>query len=386
MRLLSVYYTHKPGGFCKRLYRLLNALAAAGHEVHYLTLDQPPPGSLSTNVCVDRLPFPFKARRGLLFWALFTTLAPLYVFTHAFRQRTEHVVVFGAYYSAMSVCTSALRIPTILFLRSLVFRIDAITGKPWFVRRCAKLVERIGITRAAQVVCMTQTMRREVEEFLGRPLARCEILPNDLPVVGSSAPRTLSPAIGHLFSPERFTVVCAGVLDRRKNVTLLLRALATLPPNLPPWQLIVAGEGPERAPLEKESQALGLTQVHFVGWLQPLEPLIQHSQLLIHPALHEGVPNVIMEALAIGVPVLAADIPEHRDILHIDTLLFSLTDPTKLGERIAELITSPHAYSNLRRLSGDAAAPLRFDWDSRATQIVMGSSPTAKRSEAPWSP
>ena len=42
MKVLSVYYTHKPGGFCKRLYRLLNAMQNSGHEVHYLCLDAPP--------------------------------------------------------------------------------------------------------------------------------------------------------------------------------------------------------------------------------------------------------------------------------------------------------------------------------------------------------
>ncbi|MDZ4785063.1 MAG: hypothetical protein SGJ02_03190, partial [bacterium] len=68
MRVASVYYTHKPGGFCKRLYRLLNVLAEAQHQVTYFTLDQPPPSSLSTNINIRIIPFPFQDRSGLLFW------------------------------------------------------------------------------------------------------------------------------------------------------------------------------------------------------------------------------------------------------------------------------------------------------------------------------
>ena len=368
MRLLSIYYTHKPGGFCKRLYRLINALAKAGHEVHYLTLDHPPTASISTDVCIHILPFPLRARRGLFFWAVFTLFAPLYVFSHAVRLRAERIVVFGAFYSAMSSFTTALSIPTVLFLRSLVFRIDVITGKPWLIRKLACAVEKWGMKRAARVVCMTRAMQQEVETFLGSPLGRFHVLPNDIQT-GTADGSSPSPAP---FRPsECFTMVCAGVLDARKNVSFLLKALSTLPQNLPPWQVVVAGDGPERRALEVQARSLGLTRVSFPGWVQELTPLLQASKLLVHPAVHEGVPNIVLEALGEGLPVLASDIPEHREVLGADGLLFALTDPQGLGRRLAELVQTPERYAALREASGRVAESLRFDWDGRAVALVQ---------------
>src|SRR5262245_24794494 len=101
MRIYSLYYTHKPGGFCRRLYRLLNALAKAGHEVTYFTLDAPPAGALNPAIAVSILPFLFRRRHGLLFWLLFSSYLPVFCFWKARKRSPDRWVVFGPYYAAI---------------------------------------------------------------------------------------------------------------------------------------------------------------------------------------------------------------------------------------------------------------------------------------------
>jgi len=366
VRLLSVYYTHKPGGFCKRLYRLLNALAANGHEVHYLTLDPPPEGAFSTAVCAHILPFPLRTRQGLLFWGLFCATVPFLIFAHAVRLNIERIVVFGAFYSTLCCFTTSLRIPTVLFLRSLVFRIDEITGKPWPVRTIAAIVDRRGMRRASRVISMTEAMRKEAERFLGHQLPDARILSNDLPPEGDVAAVS-----SHDRAQRPVTIVAAGVLDRRKNISFLIQAISNLPTELQSQlQLIVLGEGPLRTRLEGEARAARLEQVHFPGWVPSLAPYLANCQLLVHPALHEGVPNVIMEALAAAVPVIASDIPEHRELLKDERLLFSIERCEALSKRLTELLQNSTSYAALQEAAKAVALGLRFDWNERAAELV----------------
>ncbi len=369
MRILSVYYTHKPGGFCKRLYRLLNALAVKGHDVHYLTLDAPPQGALSTAVCLHIIPFPLRIRRGLLFWGIFCAATPLFIFAHTLRLKIDRIVVFGAFYSALCCLTRSLGVPTVLFLRSLVFRIDEITGKPWLIRKVAALVDRQGMRRARRVICMTEAMKREAERFLGCPLSDVHILSNDLSQAADlEAASTNAPPSG---PAPRFTIVAAGVLDQRKNISALLQAMRKLPGELrSQTRLIVLGEGPLRSVLEREAQAAKLEQVRFAGWVPSLAPYLSQCHLLVHPALHEGVPNVITEALAAGRPVIASDIPEHRELLQDERLLFSLERPEALAQRLAEILQNEAAYTAIQKAARVVATRLRFDWDELAVALV----------------
>ena len=142
MRILAAYYTHKPGGFCRRLYRLLNALAAAGHEVIYLSLD-PNLARLSSKVRAEKIPFPLSSRRGLIFWACFTLWLPIYLGWRALWLKPDRLLAFGSYYSrAFRFAKHVSKAELVLFVRSLVFEIDRITGKPAWLRRFTERVIR----------------------------------------------------------------------------------------------------------------------------------------------------------------------------------------------------------------------------------------------------
>lgn len=364
MNILSIYYTHKPGGFCRRLYRLLSALAARGHSVHYLTLD-PPPASLSNAVTPHIIPFPTRKRSGLLFWGLFLSFAPIYVVVMAFKLRPKRIVAFNPFYAA--VCAPARFLSgakLILFLRSLVFKINALTNKPTLVQVLSNFVDRLGIFASDTVVCMTEDMKKDLSAFFPSNSTPITILPNDLP----TPDKAFEPAA----LPEgQFVILSSGVIDERKNVGLLVNAFALLlKQNLPDHVLLFAGSGPLAEHYKGLVASFGVTNVQFLGWQESLIPYLKRAQMVLHPSFHEGMPNSVMEALAYDRPVLLSDTPELRELIFYDELLFDPYNAEALAQRLAPLIRDRSLLAPLLELSRKRSLVYSFDWDERASQIV----------------
>ncbi len=375
MKILSLYYTHKPGGFCKRLYLLLNGLAARGHEVHYLSLDTPP--GLDSRIILHRIPFLTAKRRGVLFWALFTLWLPFYCAFVSLRIKPERYLTFGAYYSAACLIAKWLApAPLILFIRSVVSKINEITHSSYILRRMAGLLERLGYASANKIIIMTDSMRKEIEGYLGVSLNNYEILPNNIPQItipleqNRSLLQSILPSeAAKLLTDKTFIMLSSGVLDKRKNISFLLELCAALKPDTD-YLLLIAGSGPQIEPLKKRSKELNLDRVIFLGWQEEMAPLYQTADLVIHPSLHEGMPNSVMEALAYDLPVLASDIPEHREILESAELLFDPFQSNLLAHRISDILHVNRLLDEMRVHSRTSANRFRFDWVERAVTLV----------------
>lgn len=101
-----------------------------------------------------------------------------------------------------------------------------------------------------------------------------------------------------------------GRLVELKGFHLLLQAYALVAHNRDVPDLVIAGDGPQREELIAQAQHLGIAErVHFTGHLDNPYPLIRHARLLILSSFFEGQPTVLIEALALGTPVLATDCP-----------------------------------------------------------------------------
>ncbi len=360
MKILAIYYMHKPGGFCKRLYALLNALSASGHQVYFLTLGGGHPG-LSNQVTRVPIRFPLRARKGLLFWATFTVWSQIAVLLFCAAYRPSKMVIFGAYYAGITKCARRFfKIPATLFLRSLVFKIDQITGKPKWLRAVTENFERRGMRSVDHIVCMTESMKEELGRFAGKALGRVSVLPNNLP----EQPKGFQRA-----NADGLVLFTSGVLDQRKNIELVIDALALLGANSG-FSLRVAGEGLLRSALESRVKECGLSSVTFLGWVEDVWCELSKADLVVHPSHHEGVSNSLLEALAAGCPVIASDIPEHRELLD-RTLLTPASDPKALAALLTRFKDSAGFRGELCERSGLAAQRLRFDWQKRALELVL---------------
>ena len=140
------------------------------------------------------------------------------------------------------------------------------------------------------------------------PAAPIHVIPNgvDVDSIGPPTERREKPA-----TPLR--VLCVGRLVRQKAFHLALDALSL---TAVPSVLRIIGDGPLRASLVARAAVLG-TRVEFTGWVDRAE-LPRHyewADVLCLPSFEEGMPNVVLEAMAAGLPTIASDVYGVRDLV-----------------------------------------------------------------------
>jgi glycosyltransferase involved in cell wall biosynthesis len=178
-------------------------------------------------------------------------------------------------------------------------------GKRW-IHAAADLLEGIFRVLARRLPVVV------VGPDLARRYARApRLLELTVSLVGASDVVADDAALAATDAPVR-TLLSVGRLDREKNPLLLLRALATLHAADPSWRLVVVGDGPMRGEVEARARALGLDGVADVRGYVPIDGelprLYREADAFLHVSWTEGVPQVLFEAFAAGLPVVATDV------------------------------------------------------------------------------
>ena len=139
------------------------------------------------------------------------------------------------------------------------------------------------------------------------------------------------------------TIICVGRLCSDKAQAGLLKAFALVSPKFPTIRLRLVGDGPDRAILEQLTRDLGIAStVTFLGRLPEVETLreISRSGLMVLPSFWEGLPVVLMEAMALGVPVISSRVAGIPELIDHDRngLLFTPAKWSDLANAIARLL------------------------------------------------
>jgi glycosyltransferase involved in cell wall biosynthesis len=166
----------------------------------------------------------------------------------------------------------------------------------WFP---GSLAYRLLYRRADRVIAPTDQVAAEVRRIARIAEPKLAVLPNPVDADGLRA-RAATPRRQAGAGP-RF--VAAGRLTVQKGFERLLRALAA---SLPEAQATIFGEGPERAALESSAHALGVAdRLALPGFAEDLPAWIAGADAFLLPSHWEGLPNVALESLALGTPVVA---------------------------------------------------------------------------------
>ncbi len=115
------------------------------------------------------------------------------------------------------------------------------------------------------------------------------------------------------------TILSVGRIDEEKNPLMLADVLARLSEGTRTWRLVVCGEGPLEGRLGERLEALGLAdRSDLAGYVRQGPAMLKRyreSNFLLHPSWTEGLPQVLIEALAAGLPVVATDVGGIREAL-----------------------------------------------------------------------
>ncbi len=233
--------------------------------------------------------------------------------------------------------------------------------------------------KAAEIIVFQNS--GDQASFVGRVPA----VKNRSLVIGGNigAPRFAPEHEGVNKSTRLRSLVFVGTLGVRKGLRYLLEALAILAGRgvtVPPLAVLGSGQT-----LEKHRaflQARGLADlVEFHGRVPNPFPFLAAADLMVLPSIFDSYPNSVLEALHVGVPVIASAVGGIPDILKNDELLFPPQDSKAIADKIERCLRDPAYYGSLRALCAARLSSFHFDWcgawesamiDYRAARVSSG--------------
>jgi glycosyltransferase involved in cell wall biosynthesis len=338
MRLLHVIPTLVGGGAERQLALLANALAERGHEIHVGFVHSGPNEAQlrGGRVVCHRIPSLANHDPAILLRlvTLIRRIEPQLVQTWL-----PQMDVFGAAAARLT------GVPYVLSERS-----AAGAYPPTWKHRL-----RAWLGRRARLIIANSSGGSEYWASLGVEPERRVVVHNGI-ATSDASPDELGAPNGD----GTQLILFAGRLSAEKNVEILIEALEGVLPSRPKHAAVLFGDGPLRDRLEariRQSACAG--RIHLMGYTSRLADWMRRASLVVSLSHYEGNPNTILEAMAVGTPVLVSDIPQHREILDERSAVFCKLDS---GQDVSRRMLEALDDSSDARGRAAAAQARVADW------------------------
>ena len=196
------------------------------------------------------------------------------------------------------------------------------------------------------------------------PSVDIQVIPNGVDC------RYFSPTPTCRESDGPFRMLFVGRVVRQKGLSYLLNALGNMKAHgAANWHLRIVGDGPMRPHLEAEAAQRDIADlVEFTGWL-PFEQIpdeMRSADLFVLPSIVEGMPLVLLQAMACGLPVIATEVSGSVDLVQQgrNGVLVPAKDPAALAEALTALLDDRSLCSQMGARSREIA--LTMDWSAIA--------------------
>jgi len=225
--------------------------------------------------------------------------------------------------------------------------------------------------QARRVITISESSRQDVHHFLGAPLAKIDVVHPGVDDVYRPLLAADVEAFCRHRGLERF-ILHVGTLQPRKNIPTLIEAFARLPD--PTLQLVlVGGKGWLFAEIYERVKTLGLQErVRFTGYVPDDELPFWYNaaDLLVFPSVYEGFGMPVVEAMACGTPVVAAESSSIPEAAGAAGLLFLPYDVAGLAERMAAVLSDAALSSSMRQKGLEQARHFSWERAGRETAAV----------------
>ncbi|MBI3098095.1 MAG: glycosyltransferase [Planctomycetes bacterium] len=215
-------------------------------------------------------------------------------------------------------------------------------------RRWHPLLDGLTQSLSDGVVCVSGAVRDWAVRCAGIPRGKCRVIPNPVSIPPGAA-RLAGGAVAStrraLGVPDGVRLVLTlGRLHRQKGIDILIQAIPDVRRRLPDVFFAIAGDGPEREPLSRLAERWRVADaVRWLGWRADAADLLASADLFCLPSRWEGLPLSILEAFALGVPVVATAADGSAELLRGGETGWPALpeDPIGLAESIVESLTRP---------------------------------------------
>lgn len=366
MRLLLVNYEYPPvgGGAATATQSIAREMVELGHEVTVVTgrFGQVSADYDEMGIRVHRIPcFRGRPDRCTVFEMLTFTVSSLFSAFSLSASSFDGVIAFFTIPSGPMAAATHLLYGWKYVVSLRGGDVPGLTPEISWIHRLLTPLRRYVLTRADAVVANSEGLRRLSEA--ADPVA-VQVIPNgvdadffhpadDLTRDGDERP---------------LRILFAGRFQKQKNLPYLFDQCARLPQGS--FVLHLVGDGPLKSELKILAERRGIAPaIVWHGWLPRagLREVYQATDCLVNPSFYEGLPNVVLEAMASGLPVLASNIPGNDALVRPGETGY-LFDPAAGNglQRALEKLLADHTVRSRLGANGRARVVSQFSWKTVA--------------------
>jgi len=254
-------------------------------------------------------------------------------------------VLLSMQFSVIAVWGRRLaRVPTRVIIRESNTITESTSQDRYWFARVVPYLKRCSYPRADAIVAVSEGVAEDLAQVLGVPREQIQVIYN--PTFDEAILEKAKEAIDHpWFQPgEPPVILGVGRLTRQKDFSTLLRAFSLVRQEMS-TRLVILGEGEERSRLEGLAQELGVAEeVALPGFVENPYKYMKRASVFVLSSRYEGLPNVLIEAIAMGVPVVSTDCRSGpREILMGGAAgpLVAVGDAEGLAREIVGLLQDP---------------------------------------------
>ena len=218
-----------------------------------------------------------------------------------------------------------------------------------------QLLERRAKKRWDHTVCVSQDVAAFASDRLRLTQTQLSVIPNGINADHYHNIQSDRNTILGTTSEKRW-LLTIGRLEGQKGLDWLLALAPTLLEQCPQYDLILVGDGSQRTRLQQQARQTGIAdRLHFLGWRPDIPQILNASDMLLLPSRWEGMPNVLLEAMASSLPVVARAVHGVEEILgaHGELQIVRDDSPSAFVERVTQLVADPDRREVLGRQNHD---------------------------------
>ena len=223
------------------------------------------------------------------------------------------------------------------------------------LKRRRNIYRKIALGRTAALVVPSAKLEDIALNVWSQPRTRVRRIPNGIDTRAFAAPAKRDLLPGLIKRKDEYWLGTLAGLRKVKQLDVLVRALEKMPAE---WQLVIAGEGPERDALLAEAERLGLEdRVHLPGFVAEPAKLIGLFDMFALSSQSEQFPISVVEAMSASLPVVSPRVGDVGSMVASDNgpYLVEPGDEHALGESLARLAVDPEARKRIGKANRDKA-------------------------------
>jgi glycosyltransferase involved in cell wall biosynthesis len=213
-------------------------------------------------------------------------------------------------------------------------------------------------------VCVSQAVADFSISRVGLSPPKIVVIPNGVDAARFSNARAADLSLFGISHGSQ-VLLTIGRLDSQKGLRDLIEAAALVIPKHPQVHFLLVGEGPERPAIERSIREKGLAErIHLTGWRPDVPELLAAGCALVLSSHWEGMPNVILEAMAAGLPAVATRVEGTSELITEGQtgLLVPPKSPTEIAVALEKLLTDS-AVAKRWGQAGQEKVRTEFSWE-----------------------